>query len=49
MKMKLKTRKKNEKEKVMVQLGSTQWAMLDPIGAGLLSLHCKEWEVVAAL
>ena len=35
--------------KVMVQLGSTQWAMLDPIGTGPLSFHCKEWEVVAAL
>ena len=24
-------------------------AMLDPIGTGPLSFHCKEWEVVAAL
>ena len=46
MKMKLKTR---EKKKVMVQLGSTQWAMLDPIGTGPLSFHCKELEAVAAL
>jgi hypothetical protein len=48
-KKKIKQNMKEKKQKVMVQLGSTQPAVLDQGGTDPLSFHCQEREVVAAL